>query len=390
MDGDSAMKIVFISNYFNHHQRPLSDALYQLTEGNYCFIETMPMRVERWQLGYGQDHIPVYVKTAYLSQEMQRICHDLVMDADVVIAGSAPEEYLRNRMRAGKLIFRYGERPLKQGMEPLKYLPRLLRWNHHNPAKKPVYLLAASAYAVSDYAKFGLFQGKAYQWGYFPETKHYLTMPQKNENAILWVGRFLDWKHPDDALFAAAKLRDAGYDFTLDFIGAGAMETKLREMISKFRLEDRVCILGTMRPEMVRTYMENASIFILSSDRQEGWGAVVNEAMNSGCAVVASYDAGCVPYLLEDNRNGLIYRSGDVDMLMQNVKYLLDHPDACLRMGYAAYQTIVNTWNADTAAQRLVTLSEGLLNNMHSCNVYAEGPCSLAEKMHANERGKKQ
>lgn len=372
------MKIVFISNYFNHHQRPLSDALYAITGGDYYFIETAPMRQERKQLGYGQDDNPAYVKTAYLSQVAQKECLDLVVHADVVITGSAPEEYLKLRMRAGKLIFRYGERPLKLGMEPLKYLPRLIRWNHNNPAKKPVYLLAASAYAASDYARFGLFRGKAYRWGYFPETKHYHTMPRKTTNSILWVGRFLDWKHPDEALAAAAKLRAACYDFQLDFIGSGEMEAKLHEMVSTFHLEDCVHFLGSMRPEMVRTHMETASIFIFSSDRQEGWGAVVNEAMNSGCAVVASYDAGCVPYLLENNRNGLIYRPGDVDMLTQKIKYLFDNPDECARMGYAAYQSILNTWNAGIAAQRLVALSSDLLQNNQPCCVYTEGPCSPA------------
>ena len=41
------LKIVFISNYFNHHQKYLSEELNSLTKGNYYFIETEPMESER-------------------------------------------------------------------------------------------------------------------------------------------------------------------------------------------------------------------------------------------------------------------------------------------------------------------------------------------------------
>ena len=34
--------------------------------------------------------------------------------------------------------------------------------------------------------------------------------------------------------------------------------------------------------------MEKADIFLFTSDRREGWGAVANEAMNSACALVVS------------------------------------------------------------------------------------------------------
>ena len=45
------MKISFVSNYFNHHQKFLSDALMRWSD--YSFIATTEMRKEREQLGYG-------------------------------------------------------------------------------------------------------------------------------------------------------------------------------------------------------------------------------------------------------------------------------------------------------------------------------------------------
>ncbi len=48
-------------------------------------------------------------------------------------------------------------------------------------------------------------------------------------------------------------------------------------------------MLGAMSPDKVRAYMERADVFLFTSDFNEGWGAVLNESMNSGCAVVASH-----------------------------------------------------------------------------------------------------
>ena len=150
---------------------------------------------------------------------------------------------------------------------------------------------------------------------------------------ILWVGRFLDWKHPDDALQVAKRLKAEGYAFTMNIIGTGELEQKLKVMIEQYQLNDCVHMLGSMPPERAREYMESSQIFLFTSDRNEGWGAVLNESMNSGCAVVASDAIGSVPYLMQDSENGLIYKSGDVNMLFEKVKWLLDNQSFAKKYG---------------------------------------------------------
>ena len=230
------MKIVFVSNFFNHHQKPVSDALFALTGGQYRFIATTPVPQSRQALGYGTEQ-PPYVVAAYASPRLRETAQELIDEADVVIAGSAPEKLLRSRIRAGKLLFRYHERPLKEGFSIVKYLPRLMKWHLKSPMTKPIYMLCASAYTASDYAKFGLFLNRCYKWGYFPETKRYedlgALMAGKDPASLLWVGRMIDWKHPDDALAVARRLRQAGNDFTLTMIGMGPMERSEERRVGK-------------------------------------------------------------------------------------------------------------------------------------------------------------
>ena len=366
------MKTVFISNYFNHHQKPVSEKMNEISE--YTFIQTEEMEEERKNLGWGET-LPDYVEENYN-------CADFDMGADVYITGSAPKEMVKKIIKANKLMFRYSERPFKTKQNPLKYVPRIITWNMRNPMIKPLYMLCASAYTALDYSKFGLFRNRTYKWGYFPQHIVYDTdklMVEKNTTEILWCGRFLPLKHADDVILVADRLKKEGYDFNLNFIGTGEMEQQLKDMVKQKGLDDCVWFLGVMRPEQVRQHMEKAGIYLFTSDKQEGWGAVLNESMNSGCAVVASHLIGSVPFLLENEKNGLVYQSGNVDMLYEKVKFLLDNPEKQRELGLAAYETIINEWNAEVAAQRFVNLAQHILDGEKHPELYASGPCSRAK-----------
>ena len=375
------MKILFCSNYFSHHQRPLSDALDELTEHNYFFLAHREMDTERKNLGWGQDLARPYVGMP-TDGDIQKKLEDL----DVLITGSFPEKLTTDYAKYAKLFFRYSERPLKTGNPALKYIPRFLRWHRRNPPWRKTYMLCASAYTAGDYAKFGLFHDRCYKWGYFPETIRYPSIDdlidRKEKATILWCGRFISWKHPDDVIEVAKMLRDAGCCFKIKMIGTGEMERQLKQQASEAGLlDENVRFLGAMSPEAVRRHMESAGICLFTSDRQEGWGAVLNEAMNSGCAVVASDAAGATPYLVNDGVNGSVYHSGDVQELYEKVRRLLENTTMQYSFGKAAYLTITELWNAEVAAKRFLQLSQALLNGTDASGLFANGPCSLAKPL---------
>jgi len=164
------MMIVFVSNFFNHHQACISNRLYELTKGNYRFVATEAVPEERKKLGYSEC-VESYVIQYGTTETQDAQVRALMDSADVVIMGSAPEALLKNRKKQKKLILRYAERPLKKGFQWWKYPLRLLKWHYENPADAPIYMLCAGAYTASDYAKFGLFRNRTLRWGYFPECK---------------------------------------------------------------------------------------------------------------------------------------------------------------------------------------------------------------------------
>lgn len=371
-------QIILVSNVFSHHQKPVSDALYRLTDGQFAFIETLGLTQELKNLGYQNDTAPPYLY--HYDSDNAGLCGDLIQNADAVIFGGAPEHIIRDRIKDRKLVIRCSERPLKNGKEALKYIPRFIKWHWRNPIGSPIYLLCASGFAAEDYAAFGLFRNKSYKWGYFPPTRRYRNLQsileKKQTNHILWCGRFLNLKHPDHALYALRQLKDAGVDCYLDYIGTGPLETRLHLLSNQLELQDRVRFLGTMSPSQVRDAMEKAGIFLLTSDRREGWGAVINESMNSACAVVASQEIGSVPFLIRDGNNGVLYPSGEIDTLANRLKALLMDPGFQQRLGESAYNTIINDWNADSAAERLIQLVRTIQAGDSPKELFYDGPCS--------------
>lgn len=377
------MKIVFVSNYFNHHQKPFCEAMYERIGANFTFIATSVMREERRQLGYAQDDHPPYVLLAYEGEERYKKSLELINGADVVIAGSAPDKMLRERILKDKLLLRYSERPFKKKVSFLRKAYHWINFRKRDMFKKNIYMLCAGAYAANDYASLGMYRNRMYKWGYFPAVKEYdqnELFLRKKCNTILWCGRFLDWKHPDDAIKVAKMLKYAGYDYRLNLIGTGNMDADLQRLVEGFDLSDRVHFLGSMPPEQVRLHMEEAGIYLFTSDRREGWGAVLNESMNSACAVVASSDIGSASYLIHNNENGAIYESGNINELFEKVLYFLKHPEEQRRAGLNAYETVLSKWNADMAVERLMEFVEEI-NKCGTFDAYEDGPCSKAHPM---------
>ena len=368
------MRIAFLSNYFNHHQKPLSDQLADLSE-EYYFVSTQPMEQERFNMGWGNDDIPQYVIDYQCNKEKVDI---IISDFDIIIYGAAPYEMIKERLHSGKIVLIYSERIFKKGLLYWKNIIRIPRFKQQFSRFENAYLLSASAYAYKDYYTINCFKGRCLRWGYFPACYKYDDIDKilewKHPASILWVARLIELKHPEMCVELALKLRNEGFDFHITMIGVGPLEDRIKTLIEKYKLNSNLILLGSMTPEQVRTHMEESEIFIFTSDKNEGWGAVLNEAMNSACSVVASSSIGSVPYLIKDNENGMVFKDGKADELYYKVVQLLTSPEERKRMGKNAYFTILNQWNPENAARRLLHTFE--TKRIHPFE--DEGPCSKA------------
>lgn len=360
------MRICFISNYINHHQIPFCDAMTERTGGSFYFIQTREMEPERLAMGWQNGGFPDYVHCFYEEPEW---CRQVIREADVALFGGCGDEsYIAERLRQRKPVIRVDERMYKEGQWKAVSPRGLIKKyrDHTRYRRAPVYFLCAGAYVADDLRLIRAYPGKKFCWGYFPPVRTYEpdSLMEKKKRKIpylLWAGRFIDWKHPLLALEGAKYLKEKGIAFTMDMIGGGELEQEIQNCIAAWGLEGQVRLLGYQQPEKVREYMEQANIFLMTSDRREGWGAVANEAMNSGCALITDVMTGAAPYLIRQGENGYVYRSGQKEMFFPILEKLVKNPAECERLGRNACETIMRTWNAGYAADRLMELIEDVV-----------------------------
>lgn len=377
------MTLLFLTNFINHHQVPLADEMYRLWGDNYKMVTFEPLPPEFVKKGFADYSWKPYLVEAFKSNK--DALYDLISNADVVIHGAAPQEFLDYRMSFNKLTFRYEERLFKKidrRFIQYRFWLNLYR-NHTRYRNKPLYMLAASAYNRLDTGIIFSYPRKCYKWGYFINADKQLDInallnrKRDKKISILWCGTLAQVKRPDLVIGLAKRLKKNGIDFVINMIGSGGWENKVRTWIDDANVSDCVNLLGNMSNSAVLEKMREHHIFIFTSDRGEGWGVVLNEAMANGCAVVVSNAIGAAPFLIKDNENGLLFQSGNESQLYAKVYEFISDVrlrEECVRK---AYETILHDWSPATAANNFMKLVTSLMNHSPMPNI--SGPCSKAK-----------
>lgn len=378
------MNIAFVSNYLNHHQIPFCQVMSSIEDVSFTFIQVYDMEEERVKMGWGVELTDYPFAISY-SADPDR-AKSIILDYDVVLFGGVDDEsFIEPRLEKGGLTIRISERIYKDGQ--WKFIsPRGLMKKYHDHVRyrdKEVYLLCAGGYVASDFSLIGAYPDKMYTWGYFPAVHEYnideiIEKKKTGVVSMLWAGRMIDWKHPDHALMALKAAVDSCIECRLTMIGDGPMLESLKEYAKDNNLDEYVEFLGFMKPADVRRYMQQAGIYLFTSDFKEGWGAVLNESMNEGCAVIASSGIGAVPAMLRHGENALVYKNGDTDELCQMTVELLKDSTLREKLGRKAYESMISTWNPEVAARRLYQLIKGLLQGQDMHGLYLDGPVSKA------------
>lgn len=375
------MTIAFISNFMSSHQLPLSESLLKrVGTENYTFIATEPMSMDRLNLGFTDvNHAYDFILCTYESEDNMKKAQRLLLDVDVLIWGSAPYEFVEKRLQAKKMTFKYSERIFRKGKYSL--LKPSNRKNFETMFGQyrddHFYLLATGAFSAHDFSVINAFPNKALKWGYFPPFIERTVPTKKDPMEIVWCARFIDVKHPESIVHIAEKMKKDNFAFHITMIGNGPLFDTIQKAINKKGLNKEVSLIGSVSSEKVRGYMDKASIFLFTSDKGEGWGAVINEAMNSGCVPIISHEIGGAPYLVKHGENGYIFKSKNWDNATIYIERLLSNRKLCEEMSEKSYKCISEKWNSENAAERLIDFCKNVFDNR--IIFVDDGPCSKAE-----------
>lgn len=284
---------------------------------------------------------------------------ELVENADVLLTGFRDVALFEERARRGLTTFYCSERWFKPILLPglgrlaLPGWIRLLFPRYWKMARRLACLASSSpsfhvlpmgVHAWRDMRRIGVPKDRMTTWGYFVSPTAAPTSVRLRTNAgnrplkVLWVGRMLDLKRVDVIIRAIA-----GEPIQLDVFGDGVMRRKLKDLAEGL---DNVNFYNSVPIAQVRELMRSHDVYVLASNQCEGWGAVVNEALEEGMIVLGTRESGAGATIL---RKEFQFSAGDV----QELRNLLRD----VAQGRLQPQGI-GEWSAEQGAKRLLKLVE--------------------------------
>lgn len=161
---------------------------------------------------------------------------------------------------------------------------------------------------------------------------------------ILFAAKLIDRKRPFDLVDAFLKIQaEPGVRQPyLLLAGDGPLKSALAQRIAAEGASN-IRMLGFQSQAELAQLYDLSDIFVLPSER-ESWGLVVNEAMNSGRAVIVNDRIGAGADLVHAGQNGFVYPVGDVDALSICLRSILRDPERCRAMGQRSLK-IIDRWS---------------------------------------------
>lgn len=377
------MRIAFFASGISPHISQICDEIYKRCGKDFIFFGTDKEPIPAMKImGAGDLHKekPYFININD-DEEFAKLAEKWAVDADVAIVGcSNCYKYLDMRFEHGnRLTFKLRERIFKSGRfeeNDEKTRRKIEKIRKHKD--RNLYFLAAGTFAPIDLKMVGVPENKIIKWGYFPAVSDIAIEEMRRDEAgtiqLIWFGRFVPEKLSLNAVIATQKLLELGYDVLLSVIGYGEEEEILKTYVYNNHLENRVLFLGAMDEKNIRNKLRESHLFLMTSNYEEGWGAVVNEAMSEGCVPIVSYATGASQIIIDNNVSGQLFFSTDIDDLVTKIREVLDN--RCLLHDYSinSYNQIVKEWNAEVAVKRLFEIIDNI-HNEQELPKYKTGPC---------------
>jgi glycosyltransferase involved in cell wall biosynthesis len=363
---------------------PLARRLAHLVgENNFKFCATQAPDIERTRMGWSNDNFEPWILRAGESEADRLTFEEWWDEADIVICGERRFSRISDRLARGKICFYMSERWWKPPVGVARLLSpsfACLVREFNRLTKNPAFhYLPIGPFAATDIKLVARFEGRTWNWGYFTETSTSELEKSLDDTSlkILWAGRMLPWKRVDTLIKALAELKKHHQAFKLTLIGDGPERLKLEKLAREHLNSAQFSFHPPLPAKKIPEVMAKNNIYVLPSSAYEGWGAVVNEAMEVGCAVVASSTAGAAAAIIKDGENGFLFKPGDWQGLSKILLKLAKNNEITKNISHSGQKTITELWSPNTAAERFLAVSNALISSS-TLPIYSKGPMSQA------------
>jgi glycosyltransferase involved in cell wall biosynthesis len=292
---------------------------------------------------------------------------------------------MKQRLDHDRLTFYMSERWWKPpiGIGRLLYPPFASAVISFRKLAKSLYMhfLPIGDYSTQDMSPIAPFTNRMWRWGYFPAVPNPLPACERKEQGlhVLWAGRLLKWKRVDTLIKAFSRLSFERPDSFLTLVGEGNEQKRIEKLAENLLAPRSYQVLAPMPVSQVLQLMRQHHVYVLSSNGYEGWGAVVNEAMAEGCAVIASETTGAGKTMIRHGKNGLLFPARDWKKLGELLCIAGSDESQRIRLAQEGQRTIADIWSPAVAAKRFFAVCDAFLSKQ-TPPIFSDGPMQPAWK----------
>lgn len=181
----------------------------------------------------------------------------------------------------------------------------------------------------------------------------FLTEKATNPESIkvFFTGRLVYYKGVDVLINA---FRNVKNNCELFIAGTGIIESKLKEKVRKYGLNDRVHFLGFLPDKQLKQAFSDCDIFVLPSvERSEAFGIVQLEAMIYGKPVINTSLPSGVPYVSIHEITGITVKPYNSHELADAINILRKNKNLRERLGKNGQKRVLEYFNEKNIIQDL-------------------------------------
>lgn len=339
----ASLRVVLLTNVIPPYHKPVFDRLAQLFPHLRILLSTPMERNRSWKLDWGELDVvvqntitlhrtwrhprgfsePLYIHLPWdtLSQ-LQRFHADIVISWEMGVR-TLLSAFYRLTHRSSRLIV------WAETAESTEHGRGVIRGVLRRMIHRAVDAFLVTGDSGSRYLRsLGISDRKIFKIAYTTDIHPFLsasvTRGPENAKRLLYVGQLIQRKGLVQFLGVLARWTALHRDREVEFLLAGS--GPLQEELNRFETPPNLKLvhLGNVDYQELPSVYANAGIFVLPS-LADTWAVVVNEAMAAGLPVLGSTYAQAVSELVQDERNGWIFRPDVGDEMFEAL-------DRCMRV----------------------------------------------------------
>tara|TARA_R100000935_G_C2840849_1_gene170870 strand:- start:3060 stop:4172 length:1113 start_codon:yes stop_codon:yes gene_type:complete len=221
------------------------------------------------------------------------------------------------------------------------------------------YIVAVSKKMEKELLAMGCPQEKLVLNVYGPRQEFLEVVPGFSENQFIAVGRFVDKKAPYYLIMSFLEVVKKFPKAKLIIAGEGELFNTCGNLISFYKLEQNIELVGVITAEKFRGFLRESLAFVQHSiitidGDSEGSPVVILEASAAGLPVISTNHAG-IPELVIHEQTGLLSEEHEIHEMANNMLRLLEDKNFAIKLGEEGKKHILKNF---TLKRHIATLND--------------------------------